>query len=81
MTSWWTSGWRRTPATCWAASASELKAATIGKSSRRRALGLTGQYTVLVLLAAIVLIPLAAVLLQALSPPSTTSGRVRPCTR
>ena len=50
-------------------SASELKAATIGKSSRRRALGLTGQYTVLVLLAAIVLIPLAFALLQALSPP------------
>src|SRR5262245_15237838 len=50
-------------------SASELKAATIVKSSRRRALGLTGQYAVLVLLAAIVLIPLVFAVLQALSPP------------
>ena len=50
-------------------SASDLKAATIGKSSRRRALGLTGQYAMLVLLAAIVLIPLVFAVLQALSPP------------
>ncbi|HEY7068558.1 MAG TPA: carbohydrate ABC transporter permease [Acidimicrobiales bacterium] len=50
-------------------SASELKAATIGKSSRRRVLGLTGQYAVLVLLAAVVLVPLVFAVLQALSPP------------
>jgi len=49
--------------------ASELKAATIGKSSRRRALGIAGQYAMLVVLAAIVLVPLVFAVLQALSPP------------
>jgi sn-glycerol 3-phosphate transport system permease protein len=47
----------------------ELRAATIGQSSSRHALGLVGQYGVLVLLAAIVLGPIAFALLQALSPP------------
>jgi sn-glycerol 3-phosphate transport system permease protein len=50
-------------------SASELKAASIGKSSRRRALGITGQYAMLVVLATIVLVPLVFAVLQALSPP------------
>ena len=47
----------------------ELRAATIGKSSSRRTLGLVGQYGLLVVLAAIVLGPIAFALLQALSPP------------
>lgn len=46
-----------------------LPAATIGKSSSRRLLGLTGQYGVLVVLAVIVLAPVALSLMQALSPP------------
>jgi len=47
----------------------ELKAATLGMSSARRRAGKIGQYAVLVALAAIVLIPIAFALLQALSPP------------
>jgi sn-glycerol 3-phosphate transport system permease protein len=47
----------------------ELRAATIGKSGSRRALGLTGQYALLVALAFIVLAPVALSLMQALSPP------------
>jgi sn-glycerol 3-phosphate transport system permease protein len=47
----------------------ELTAATIGKSSARRTLGLIGQYAALVLLASLVLIPIGFTLIQALSPP------------
>jgi sn-glycerol 3-phosphate transport system permease protein len=47
----------------------ELRVATIGKSGSRRTLGLVGQYGLLVVLAAIVLGPIAFALLQALSPP------------
>ena len=47
----------------------ELRAATIGKSGGRRTLGLFGQYGVLVVLAAIVITPVALALMQALSPP------------
>ncbi|HET6662910.1 MAG TPA: carbohydrate ABC transporter permease [Acidimicrobiales bacterium] len=47
----------------------ELTAATIGKSSRRRSLGLVGQYAALVLLASLVLVPIGFTLIQALSPP------------
>jgi sn-glycerol 3-phosphate transport system permease protein len=47
----------------------ELTAATIGKSSARRTLGLAGQYALLVVLAAVVLVPIVLVLIQALSPP------------
>jgi sn-glycerol 3-phosphate transport system permease protein len=46
-----------------------LTAATIGKSSGRRTLGLVGQYAVLVVLAALVLVPVGFALIQALSPP------------
>jgi sn-glycerol 3-phosphate transport system permease protein len=46
-----------------------LTAATIGQSSARHRWGLVGQYTVLVLLAALVLGPVLFTLLQALSPP------------
>lgn len=46
-----------------------LTAATIGKSAPRRALGLVGQYAVLVVLATIVLLPLVFTVLRALSPP------------
>jgi sn-glycerol 3-phosphate transport system permease protein len=46
-----------------------LTAATIGKSATRRALGLVGQYAVLVILATIVLLPLVFTVLRALSPP------------
>src|SRR5687768_8973532 len=47
----------------------DLRAATIGKSGSRRAVGLTGQYALLVALAFIVLAPVALSLMQALSPP------------
>jgi sn-glycerol 3-phosphate transport system permease protein len=47
----------------------DLRAATIGQSGSRRALGLTGQYGLLVVLAVIVLTPVALALMQALSPP------------
>ena len=46
-----------------------LAAASIGKSSSRRLVGLAGQYGVLVVLAVIVLAPVALSLMQALSPP------------
>jgi sn-glycerol 3-phosphate transport system permease protein len=46
-----------------------LTAATIGKSAPRRALGLVGQYAVLVVLATVVLLPLVFTVLRALSPP------------
>jgi sn-glycerol 3-phosphate transport system permease protein len=46
-----------------------LTAATIGKSSSRRTLGLVGQYAVLVLLASLVLVPIGFTLIQAPSPP------------
>jgi sn-glycerol 3-phosphate transport system permease protein len=46
-----------------------LVGATIGKSSARRRLGLAGQYAVLVILAAVVLVPVVFALIQALSPP------------
>ncbi len=46
-----------------------LTAATIGKSSSRRTLGLIGQYAVLVMLASLVLVPIGFTLIQALSPP------------
>jgi sn-glycerol 3-phosphate transport system permease protein len=48
-----------------------LTAATIGKSSSRRTLGLAGQYAVLVALAAVVLLPIVFTVIQALSPPFT----------
>ncbi|HKE74310.1 MAG TPA: carbohydrate ABC transporter permease [Acidimicrobiales bacterium] len=51
------------------AAAPSLHAATIGKSSARRRLGLAGQYAALCLLAAIVLVPIVFALIQALSPP------------
>ncbi|HEX5946640.1 MAG TPA: carbohydrate ABC transporter permease [Acidimicrobiales bacterium] len=44
-------------------------AATLGHSRSRRTLGLVGQYALLTLLAAIVLLPLVFTSLQALSPP------------
>jgi sn-glycerol 3-phosphate transport system permease protein len=47
----------------------ELTAATIGKSSSRRVLGLVGQYAALAVLAALVLVPIGFTLIQALSPP------------
>jgi sn-glycerol 3-phosphate transport system permease protein len=46
-----------------------LTAATVGKSSARRRLGLAGQYAMLLALAALVLVPIAFTLIQALSPP------------
>ncbi|MGH9215747.1 MAG: carbohydrate ABC transporter permease [Acidimicrobiales bacterium] len=46
-----------------------LTAATIGKSSSRRTLGLVGQYTALIVLASLVLVPIGFTLIQALSPP------------
>jgi sn-glycerol 3-phosphate transport system permease protein len=46
-----------------------LTAATIGKSSGRRMLGLVGQYAALVALASLVLVPIGFTLIQALSPP------------
>jgi sn-glycerol 3-phosphate transport system permease protein len=46
-----------------------LTAATIGKSSGRRTLGLIGQYAALVVLASLVLVPIGFTLIQALSPP------------
>jgi sn-glycerol 3-phosphate transport system permease protein len=46
-----------------------LAGPTIGQSSRRRVAGLVGQYAVLVVLAALVLLPLAFTFMQALSPP------------
>lgn len=52
-----------------AAAAPSLHAATIGKSSARRRLGLAGQYAALCLLAVIVLVPILFALIQALSPP------------
>lgn len=42
---------------------------SLGQSSRRRVLGLVGQYALLVALAAVVLVPVAFALVQALSPP------------
>ena len=46
-----------------------LTAATVGKSSSRRILGLVGQYAALAVLAALVLVPIGFTLIQALSPP------------
>ncbi|HZA78169.1 MAG TPA: carbohydrate ABC transporter permease [Acidimicrobiales bacterium] len=46
-----------------------LTAATVGKSSTRRTAGLVGQYAVLVVLAALVLVPVVLTVIQALSPP------------
>jgi sn-glycerol 3-phosphate transport system permease protein len=46
-----------------------LTGATLGQSSSRRLLGLAGQYGLLVVLAAVVLAPVALSLMQALSPP------------
>jgi sn-glycerol 3-phosphate transport system permease protein len=46
-----------------------LAGATVGKSATRRRLGLAGQYALLIVLAAIVLVPVAFALIQALSPP------------
>ncbi|HEX8804150.1 MAG TPA: carbohydrate ABC transporter permease [Acidimicrobiales bacterium] len=43
--------------------------AAVGQSSARRTLGLVGQYAVLVALAAVVLVPVAFAVIQALSPP------------
>lgn len=51
------------------APSASVAAAEIGKPWWRRALGLVGQYAVLVVLATIVLLPLVFTVLQALSPP------------
>jgi sn-glycerol 3-phosphate transport system permease protein len=51
---------------------------TIGQSSARRTLGLAGQYAVLAVLAAIVLVPLFYTVVQSLSPPFTYFGRGQP---
>jgi len=45
------------------------EAATIGQGRARRRWGLAGQYTVLCLLALVVLVPIAFAVIQALSPP------------
>src|SRR5262249_48309847 len=45
------------------------EAATIGQGRARRRWGLAGQYTVLCLLALIVLVPIVFAVIQALSPP------------
>ncbi len=55
-----------------------LTAATIGKSSSRRTLGLVGQYAVLVALAAVVLLPIVFTVMQALSPPFTYINEGKP---
>ncbi|HEY6415998.1 MAG TPA: hypothetical protein VIX41_07160, partial [Acidimicrobiales bacterium] len=55
-----------------------LTAATIGKSSSRRTAGLVGQYAVLVALAAVVLLPIAFTVIQALSPPFTYINEGKP---
>jgi sn-glycerol 3-phosphate transport system permease protein len=55
-----------------------LTATTIGKSSARRTLGLAGQYALLVCLAAVVLLPVAFTLIQALSPPFTYINEGKP---
>jgi sn-glycerol 3-phosphate transport system permease protein len=46
-----------------------LAAATVGRSSRRKLVGLVGQYALLVVLAFVVVAPIAFTFLQALSPP------------
>lgn len=53
-------------------------AAQLGKSSSRQTVGLVGQYAVLVLLAAIVLVPLVLTLIQALSPPPAYLAEGKP---
>ena len=49
--------------------ARDLTAATIGRSTARRRWGLVGQYSLLIVLALVVLLPVVFTLLQALSPP------------
>jgi sn-glycerol 3-phosphate transport system permease protein len=51
---------------------------TIGQSPARRALGLVGQYGLLVLLAAVVLLPIVFTVIQSLSPPFTYINRGKP---
>lgn len=46
-----------------------LPGATIGQTSARRVVGLSGQYALLVALAVVVLVPVVFALIQALSPP------------
>ncbi len=46
-----------------------LPGATIGQTSGRRVVGLSGQYALLVALAVVVLVPVVFALIQALSPP------------
>ena len=59
-----------TPVGAQAAAGTGLDAgAAVGRSSSRRTVGLAGQYAVLVVLAAIVLVPVFFALIQALSPP------------
>src|SRR5918995_3185909 len=52
--------------------------AEVGRSRARRLIGIAGQYATLILLAAIVLAPLALILIQALSPTATYFARGRP---
>jgi sn-glycerol 3-phosphate transport system permease protein len=59
----------RMPGAVLDASEPALTGATVGQSSARRRLGLAGQYALLVVLAAIVLVPVGFALIQALSPP------------
>jgi sn-glycerol 3-phosphate transport system permease protein len=53
-------------------------AAQLGRSSTRQTVGLVGQYTALVLLAAVVLVPLVLTLIQALSPPPAYLAEGKP---
>jgi sn-glycerol 3-phosphate transport system permease protein len=53
-------------------------ATAIGQSPGRYVLGLVGQYALLVVLAAVVLAPLALTLIQALSPPAAYLGAGKP---
>jgi sn-glycerol 3-phosphate transport system permease protein len=53
-------------------------AAQVGRSSARRIAGIVGQYAMLVALAALVVIPLAFSLIQALSPPFTYFDQGKP---
>ena len=55
-----------------------VAAARLGKSSTRHTVGVVGQYTALVLLAAIVLVPLVLTLIQALSPPPAYLAEGKP---
>jgi sn-glycerol 3-phosphate transport system permease protein len=53
-------------------------AGTVGRSARRRSAGIVGQYTLLVVLAVVVLLPLLVTLILALSPPNPYREAGRP---